>query len=144
MYDGRGKLVGSVIDVSGTQPSVAVKVGDDLATFAVDAGGFQALGNTAGSTLIFASADCTGQAFDGFGPGAIGPDSGGLFCAFFVLNGTTLYTVVGEEQTFTANSALNQEGAFCEQVDFPHTARPLKALVDLAAVFQPPFSIRGK
>jgi hypothetical protein len=144
VYDNRGKLVGDVFDLNGVQPTVAVKVGQGQATFVANEDSLQPTGNTHGSPLLYESTDCTGQAFAGFGPGGLDPGSGGILGPPLVMNGTTLYVPNGDEQEITVNSALNQEGSFCEQITFSHTDRPLRELVDLGLVFRPPFSVRAR
>ena len=143
VYDSRGKLVGAVFDLQGTQPTVALKVGGGIATFTVDPNLLAATGNTHGAQLLYESADCTGQPFAPFGPGAL-TGAGGILGAPLVLNGTKLYEPSGEERELIVNSALNQEGVFCEQITFSHTDVPLQEVVDLATVFRPPFSVRAR
>lgn len=142
LYDARGQLIGNVIDLNGpTQVNVVVKVGQRLVGLEATRMTLREGLGTLGGTLLYASADCTGQPFEGHGDGLPGSFDGS-FLAPVVINGTKLYEISGPLQTVQVNSTLHDTG-ICElnTPGFAFDGYPVAEIAQLR--FEPPFELRG-
>jgi hypothetical protein len=136
VYDGRGRLVGDILSITGEEVTVAVRFGPTIAALNVKRSSIRSTWGQA--DLSFESTDCSGPAF--------GVDNWGPFDSVFsrtIQNGTKIYTPSGSARTIAVNSTLVHGGACSQVASTVSDLLPYESVGDLAAEFLAPFTLRS-
>jgi hypothetical protein len=141
LHDARGRLMGAVLDqVDDSMVRFAVKVGTRVISLQATREQLVGTAATLGTPLYYASANCSGQPFEGHNPSELPYAPTSMFANDVFFNFRTVYVASGEPQTVHVNSARDESDGRCTLTEFEHFGLPLVELADLGPA---PYSIRG-